>query len=80
VFCQSGDVVLTTVPGYPVLATHARYLGGEVIKLPLRAEHNFFPDLQAIDPRGGGTGPSCFMSITPTTRPARRRLRSSSMS
>jgi len=50
-FVNPGDVVLTTVPGYPVLATHARYLGGEVIKLPLRAEHNFFPDLQAIDPR-----------------------------
>jgi LL-diaminopimelate aminotransferase len=25
-----------TVPGYPVLATHARYLGGEVVKLPLQ--------------------------------------------
>ncbi len=49
-FVNPGDVVLTTVPGYPVLATHARYLGGEVVKLPLRRENGFLPDLNAIDP------------------------------
>ena len=30
-----GDVVLMTVPGYPVFGTHARYLGGEVYSMPL---------------------------------------------
>jgi LL-diaminopimelate aminotransferase len=40
--------VLTTVPGYPVLATHARYLGGEIVPLPLRRENGFFPDLKKI--------------------------------
>ena len=49
-FVNPGDVVLTTVPGYPVLATHARYLGGEVVKVPLTAANGFFPDLKAIDP------------------------------
>lgn len=49
-FVNPGDVVLTTVPGYPVLATHARYLGGEVVKLPLKRENGFLPDLDAIDP------------------------------
>lgn len=49
-FVNPGDVVFQTVPGYPVLATHAKYLGGEVVKLPLRKEHGFFPDLTAIDP------------------------------
>ncbi len=47
-FINPGDVVLQTVPGYPVLATHTKYLGGEVVKVPLRKENGFFPDLKAI--------------------------------
>jgi len=47
-FINPGDVVLQTVPGYPVLATHAKYLGGEVVKVPLKKENGFLPDLQAI--------------------------------
>ena len=49
-FINPGEVALVTVPGYPVLATHTRYLGGEVIKVPLRRENGFYPDLDAIDP------------------------------
>jgi LL-diaminopimelate aminotransferase len=49
-FINPGDVALVTVPGYPVLATHTRYLGGEVVKLPLKASNKFYPDLDAIDP------------------------------
>lgn len=49
-FVNPGDVVFQTVPGYPVMATHAKYLGGEVVKLPLKPENGFFPDLKAIDP------------------------------
>ncbi|HBA83468.1 MAG TPA: aspartate aminotransferase [Verrucomicrobia bacterium] len=49
-FINPGDVALVTVPGYPVLATHTRYVGGEVVKIPLRRENGFFPDLKAIDP------------------------------
>jgi LL-diaminopimelate aminotransferase len=49
-FVNPGDVVLTTVPGYPVMATHAAYLGGEVVKLPLARDDGFQPDLQAIAP------------------------------
>ncbi len=49
-FVNPGDAVLMTVPGYPVLGTHARYLGGEVVRVPLRPENGFFPDLDAIDP------------------------------
>ncbi len=49
-FVNPGDVVFQTVPGYPVLATHAKYLGGEVVRLPLTKENGFFPDLKAIDP------------------------------
>ncbi len=43
-----GDVTLMTAPGYPVAGTHTRYYGGEVYKLPLRAEHGFLPDLDAV--------------------------------
>src|SRR5438309_12105437 len=48
VFINPGDVTLMTVPGYPVAGTHTRYFGGEVYKLPLRAENGFFPDLAGI--------------------------------
>ena len=37
-----------TVPGYPVAGTHTRYYGGEVHRLPLLAENDFLPDLDAI--------------------------------
>src|SRR5205085_11086841 len=48
VFINPGDVTLMTVPGYPVAGTHTRYYGGEVHKLPLRAENGFLPDLASI--------------------------------
>ncbi len=47
-FINPGDVTLMTVPGYPVAGTHTRYYGGEVHRLPLRAENGFFPDLDSI--------------------------------
>ena len=47
-FINPGDVTLMTVPGYPVAGTHTRYYGGDVFKLPLLAENNFVPDLDAI--------------------------------
>ncbi len=47
-FINPGDVVLTTVPGYPVLATHTKYVGGETFPLPLTRENGFFPDLSSI--------------------------------
>ncbi|MGL4422405.1 MAG: LL-diaminopimelate aminotransferase [Gemmataceae bacterium] len=47
-FINPGDVTLMTVPGYPVAGTYTRYYGGEVHRLPLRAENQFFPDLDGI--------------------------------
>jgi LL-diaminopimelate aminotransferase len=47
-FINPGDVTLMTVPGYPVAGTHTAYYGGIVYKLPLLAENDFFPDLEAI--------------------------------
>ncbi len=48
VFINPGDFTLMTVPGYPVAGTHTRYYGGQVHKLPLLAENDFFPDLDGI--------------------------------
>jgi len=47
-FVNPGDYVLMTVPGYPVLGTHAKYYGGKVHNLPLKEENNFLPDLKNI--------------------------------
>jgi len=47
-FINPGDVILQTVPGYPVAATYSKYLGGEVYNLPLEESKGFFPDYSAI--------------------------------
>ncbi|MCR8845725.1 LL-diaminopimelate aminotransferase [Paenibacillus sp. SC116] len=47
-FINPGDVTIMTVPGYPVLGTHTKYLGGEVFNVQLTKENNFLPNLDAI--------------------------------
>ena len=47
-FINPGDYVLMTVPGYPVLGTHAKYLGGEVYNMKLEEANDFLPDLDAV--------------------------------
>ncbi|MDR9852977.1 LL-diaminopimelate aminotransferase [Paenibacillus sp. VCA1] len=47
-FINPGDVTIMTVPGYPVMGTHTKYLGGEVYNVELKKENNFLPDLNAI--------------------------------
>jgi LL-diaminopimelate aminotransferase len=47
-FVDPGDVVLVPDPGYPVYATLTRFMGGEVVFMPLRRELGFLPDLDAI--------------------------------
>lgn len=48
-FINPGDITLMTVPGYPVMGTHAKWYGGEVAYLPLKEENGFLPDLDSID-------------------------------
>jgi len=43
-----GDLALVPDPGYPVYATGTLLAGGEVYAMPLRREHGFLPDLDAI--------------------------------
>ena len=47
-FINPGDILLTTVPGYPVTATYTKYLGGEVFNMPLLESNSFLPDLSLI--------------------------------
>ena len=47
-FINPGDILLTTVPGYPVTATYTKYLGGKVFDLPLLESNSFLPDLSII--------------------------------
>lgn len=47
-FINPGDITIMTVPGYPVLGTHTKYLGGEVYTVELRQENQFLPNLNEI--------------------------------
>ncbi len=47
-FINPGDVTLMTVPGYPVMGTATKNLGGEVYNMPLEASNGFFPDFDAV--------------------------------
>ena len=48
-FINPGDITLMTVPGYPVMGTHTKWYGGEVINLPLKEENNFLPEIDSLD-------------------------------
>jgi acetylornithine aminotransferase len=43
------DLVAVTAPGYPVAERGAAFAGCEVLELPLRADRDFLPDLDALD-------------------------------
>lgn len=47
-FINPGDLTIMPTPNYPILATHTKYLGGEVVHLPLLAEHSFLPKLDSL--------------------------------
>lgn len=47
-FINPGDITIMTVPGYPIIGTHTKYLGGEVYTVQLTEENHFLPDLDAI--------------------------------
>lgn len=47
-YIDEGDIVLCPDPSYPVYKTHTGLAGGTPYILPLTAENNFLPDLDAI--------------------------------
>ena len=46
-----GEAVAVPTPGYPVYERGALFAGREVLELPLRREHGFLPDLDAVAPQ-----------------------------
>ncbi|MFV1951629.1 MAG: LL-diaminopimelate aminotransferase [Nitrospinota bacterium] len=52
IFINKGDAALLTIPGYPVLGTHSKWYGGDIIYLPLKEENAFLPDLDSISEEG----------------------------
>ncbi|WP_432408212.1 LL-diaminopimelate aminotransferase [Wukongibacter sp. M2B1] len=47
-FINPGDITITTIPSYPIISTHTKYLGGVVYGLPLKKSNNFYPDFSNI--------------------------------
>ena len=47
-FINPRDITLMTTPGYPILGTSTKALGGEIVELPLTADNHFLPDLSAV--------------------------------
>lgn len=47
-FINPGDISLMTVPGYPVMGTYTKFMGGDIYNLPLIPQNNFYPDLDNI--------------------------------
>ncbi len=47
---EGRDLVVTTAPGYPIPERGARFAGGDVLRLPLRADDGFLADLGSVDP------------------------------
>jgi succinyldiaminopimelate transaminase len=43
------DLAVVTSPGYTIPERGARFAGGEVMRLPLREESGFLPDLRGVD-------------------------------
>jgi len=48
-FINPGDAVLVPDPCYPPYRSGTIFAGGEIIPMPLRAEHHFLPDLKAVN-------------------------------
>ncbi|OUL32531.1 LL-diaminopimelate aminotransferase [Nostoc sp. T09] len=47
-FVETGDYTLIPDPGYPVYRTSTLFAGGEPFTMPLKAENQFLPNLNAI--------------------------------
>jgi LL-diaminopimelate aminotransferase len=48
IFINPGDMTLMTVPNYPIMGTHTRWYGGNVVDMPLYEENGFLPYLDSI--------------------------------
>ncbi len=49
-FINPGDTALIPDPAYPVYGSGTIFAGGDPIRMPLKVENGFLPDLESIDP------------------------------
>lgn len=47
-FINPGDLTIMPSPCYPILATHTKYCGGDVVQLPLTESNSFLPELDSL--------------------------------
>ncbi len=45
---DAGDEVIVPDPGFPIYASMVRYLGGVPVAIPLRADHDYRPDIDEL--------------------------------
>jgi len=62
VFLDPGDFALVTDPGYPVYEAAVGFAGASAIRVPLKEENGFLPDLQAIDPQAADKASIMFVN------------------
>lgn len=48
-FINPGEITIMPAPSYPILSTHTKYYGGDIVYLPLSAENSFLPNLSALE-------------------------------
>lgn len=48
-FINPGDITIMPTPNYPIIGTHTKYNGGEVVTLPITEENGFLPDLDSLN-------------------------------
>lgn len=48
-FVNPKDKVILTDPAYPAYRPAVQFAGGKIVSVPLKASHNFLPDLEKID-------------------------------
>ena len=48
-FVNPGEKVFATVPGYPVLPCVAKWLGAQMVNIPLYSRNNYLPDMDEFE-------------------------------
>ena len=61
-FVNSGDIVLTPSPGYPVYNSGTIFAGGTPIPMPLKEENGFLADLEAVEEKDAAAAKLIFLN------------------
>lgn len=75
-FVNPGDLCLVPEPCYPVYRSSVYFAGGVPLFLDLKAENDFFPDFDAVDPRDAARAKILYLNYpnSPTGKLATREF------